>query len=93
MNQLLSFPKDHFKKTTERPLTLLMIQTLKAACVKQSKGILFGPQDIKGSVIALITRGLIANHTVERHGKKRQAWYVTPQAIRMLADVDIKLLC
>ncbi len=70
-----------------------MIRTLKIALDKQSKGILFGPQDVKGSVIVLINRGLIASHTVERRGKSREAWYVTPQAIKMLADVVIKPLC
>lgn len=93
MNNLLSFPKDHFKKTTQRPLTSLMIQTLKVACDKQSKGIFFGPQDVKGSCITLINRGLIASHTVERRGKTRETWYVTPQAIAMLAEADIKHLC
>lgn len=93
LNNLLSFPKDHFKKTTQRPLTFLMIQTLRTACDKQNKGIAFGPQDVKGSVIALINRGLIASHTVERRGKSKEAWYVTPQAIRMLADADVQLLC
>ncbi len=87
MNQLLFFPKDHFNNETQRPLSELMIRTLKVALDKQSKGILFGPQDVKGSVIALINRGLIASRTVERRGKSREAWYVTPQAIRMLADV------
>ena len=93
LNHLLSFPKDHFKKTTQRPLTSLMIQTLRHACDKQSKGISFGPQDIKGSCITLINRGLIASHTVERRGKTREAWYVTQQAIAMLADAEIKLSC
>lgn len=92
MNNLLSFPKDHFKKTTQRPLTLLMIQTLRVACDKQSKGVFFGPQDVKGS-ITLINRGLIASHTVVRRGKSREAWYVTPLAIAMLAEADIKILC
>lgn len=93
LNQLLSFPKNHFTSEAQRPLTKLMIQTLKIACDKQSKGILFGPQDVKGSVIALINRGLIASHTVERRGKSKETWYVTPQAIRMLADADIKVVC
>lgn len=93
MNHLLSFPKDHFKKTSQRPLTSLMIQTLRYACDKQSKGIFFGPQDVKGSCITLINRGLIASHTVERRGKIREVWYVTPLAIAMLADAEIKLLC
>ncbi len=70
-----------------------MIQTLKDACDKQSKGVFFGPQDLKGSCITLISRGLIASHTVERRGKSRDAWYVTPLAIAMLADAEIKLLC
>ena len=69
-----------------------MIKTLKDACDKQSRGIFFGPQDVKGSCVTLINRGLIASHTVERRGKSRNAWYVTSLAIAMLADADIKLL-
>ena len=92
LNTLLFFPKDHFKKTTQRPLSPLMIQTLQIACDKQNKGILFGPQDVKGSVITLINRGLIASHTIERKGKSLRAWYVTQQAINMLADVGVKIL-
>lgn len=70
-----------------------MIQTLRYACDKQSKGIFFGPQDVKGSCITLINRGLIASHTVQRRGKIRETWYVTPLAIAMLADADVKPLC
>jgi len=70
-----------------------MIQILRAACEKQSKGILFDPQDIKGSVISLTIQGLIASHTIKQRGKTRETWYVTPQAIKMLADPDVQLLC
>ena len=93
LNHLLSFPKDHFKKTSQRPLTPLMIQTLRNACEKQNRGVFFGPQDVKGSCITLINRGLIASHTVEKKGKSREVWYVTSLAISMLAEADIKILC
>jgi len=69
-----------------------MILTLKSACDKQSKGILFGPQDIKGSVTSLINRGLIARHIVVLKGKRQAGWYVTQQAVTMLAEVGIKTL-
>ncbi|HUS01238.1 MAG TPA: hypothetical protein VMY77_05905, partial [Chitinophagaceae bacterium] len=68
MDQLLSFPKNHFKKSRQRPLTPLMIKTLLTACDKQSKGISFGPQDIKGSAMTLINRGLLASHVVTKKG-------------------------
>ncbi|MDB5223134.1 MAG: hypothetical protein JWN83_1801 [Chitinophagaceae bacterium] len=70
-----------------------MIRTLMVACDKQHKGILFGPQDVKGSVITLINRGLIANHTFNQKGKTHTTWYVTQQAINMLANVGVKVLC
>jgi len=90
---LLSFPKDHFKKSQQRPLTPLMIRTLLVACDKQNKEISFGPQDIKGSVMTLISRGLIASHSVTRQGKTHETWYVTPQAISMLTAIGLKVLC
>jgi len=70
-----------------------MILTLKLACEKQSKGILFGPKDIKGSIITLINRGLVAGKTLEHKGKKYNSWYVTPLAMDMLEDIRIKALC
>ena len=93
MKILLSFPKGHFKKSQQRPLTPLMIRTLLVACEKQNKKILFGPQDIKGSAMTLINRGLIATHSVTCQGKTHETWYVTPQAISMLAAIGLKVLC
>ncbi len=93
MKRLLSFPKEHFVNNSQRPLTHLMIQTLKLACEKQHQGILFGPQDVKGSVIALINRGLIAGHIIEHKGKRYNSWYVTPLAMDMLENIGIKIIC
>lgn len=70
-----------------------MIETLLTACDKQHKGILFGPQDIKGSMIALINRGLIANHLLLKKGKNISAWYVTEEAIELLKVAGINILC
>ena len=69
-----------------------MIQSLQVACDKQHKGIAFGPRDVKGSLV-LINRGLIDRHIVTRQGIKRTTWFVTPRAIRMLADAGLKNLC
>jgi hypothetical protein len=89
--KILSFPKGYFKRNRQRPLTPLMIRTLKIACDKQCKGVLFGPQDIKGSVTTLINRGLIACHsTVDKNGYQF-TWYVTQQAINMLEEVGVKI--
>lgn len=93
MTHIIFFPKGHFKKEKQRPLTALMIETLLIACRKQHKGIPFGPQDIKGSIIALINRGLVTNHTINIKGKLKETWYVTSQAINMLSAVGIKVLC
>lgn len=93
MDHLLSFPEDHFKKNNQRPLTPLMIRTLLKACDKQSNNISFGPKDIKGSVMTLINRGLIASHSVIQQGRTQETWYVTPQAKNMLAAIGLKVLC
>jgi hypothetical protein len=68
-----------------------MIQTLQRACNKQYMGVSFGPRDIKGSVISLINRGLIASHVVHQKGDYLLTWYVTPQAISMLEEVGVKV--
>lgn len=91
MAKILSFPKGHFIKNRQRPLTPLMIDTLKIACYKQYRGVSFGPRDIKGSVITLINRGLIATHTVNQRGDYQLTWYVTQQAINMLEEVGVKI--
>jgi hypothetical protein len=93
LEYFLSFPKNYFQKNTERPLTPAMIRTLKLACDKQKNGILFGPQDIKGSSITLIRRGLIASHNIKHDGNIKQTWFVTKHAINMLTDIGIKILC
>jgi hypothetical protein len=89
LTKILSFPKGHFIRNRQRPLTPLMIHTLKIACDKQYKGVLFGPRDIKGSVITLINRGLIACHTTVDKDGHQLTWYVTQQAINMLEEVGI----
>jgi len=89
--KIVSFPKGHFIRNRQRPLTPLMIQTLKLACHKQYMGVTFGPADIKGSVITLINRGLIASYTVHQKGDYQLTWYVTQQAINMLEDVGVKI--
>ena len=93
MEHLLSFPKNYFNKTTQRPLTPAMIRTLKIACHKQKDGILFGPQDIKGSAVTLIRRGLIASHNIMYNGKQQHTWFVTERAVNMLSDIGIRILC
>ncbi|HUS02596.1 MAG TPA: hypothetical protein VMY77_12750 [Chitinophagaceae bacterium] len=93
MEHLLSFPKNYFQKNIQRPLSPAMIKTLMLACNKQKDGIFFGPQDIKGSAVTLIRRGLIASHTIERNGKTGLTWFVTERAINMLSDIGIKILC
>lgn len=93
MTHLLFFPKGHFKQDRQRPLTPLMIKTLVLACDKQHRGIPFGPQDIKGSIMTLINRGLVTNHQVIKKGKIHETWLVTQLAIDMLSAAGIKVLC
>ena len=93
MTNLLFFPKGHFNKEKQRPLTPSMIKTLILACDKQHKGISFGPQDIKGSMMTLISRGLVTNQQVNKNGEIHETWLVTPQAINLLLAAGIKVLC
>lgn len=70
-----------------------MINTLLDACEKQHKGIPFGPNDIKGSIAALITRGLIINKEVSMNQNHETLWQVTNEAIEMLRTMGIKISC
>ncbi len=87
MAHIFLFPDEYIIKDKQRPLTKLMIKTLKTAYNKQKSNVLFGPKDIKGSVIPLIKRGLIRSHTIEQKGKNQMTWYVTGQAIEMLSQL------
>ncbi len=91
MALILSFPDQYFIKDTQRPLTKLMIKTLQLACNMQKSNVLFGPKDIKGSVIPLIKRGLISSHLIQQNGKSQLTWFVTQQAIDMIKDIDPKI--
>ena len=90
MAQIFLFPDRYIFEDKQRPLTKLMIKTLKVAYDKQNSNILFGPKDIKGSVTPLIKRGLIRNRTIKQGGKNKMTWYLTPEAIDIIKMIDVK---
>ncbi|MGH2565233.1 MAG: hypothetical protein ACRDE5_12010 [Ginsengibacter sp.] len=90
MAHIFLFPDEYIVKDKQRPLTKLMIKTLRFAYDKQKINVLFGPKDIKGSVISLIKRGLIRSHTIKQKGKNQLTWYLTREAIEMLKSIEQK---
>ena len=74
-------------------LTPLMVDTLLQACDKQCRHIPFGPGDIKGSVIALINRGLIVQKKSTGLGPGESTWQVTKEAVQMLETIGILVKC
>ncbi len=74
----------------EKPLTLLMIKTLRAACEKQVKNEPFGQADLDGSFITLVKRSLIDAKTTLHEGHKEVIWYVTKKGINVLYKIDHK---
>ncbi len=93
ITKVISFPPRYFGKKKQLPLTSLMIVALKEACDKQHKGVRFGPNDIKGSVSALIERGLIVSKNKIINQASVAVWQVTPEAIALLKMNDIKVVC
>ena len=73
-----------------RPLTTLMLKTLRLACEKQNLGHLFGPADIEGSFAALISRGLLKFGNMINNEKCGAGWYVTEEAILLLKVHGLK---
>lgn len=67
-----------------QPLSPKMIEALTEAIDKQKHNIPFGPNNIKGSLITLIARGLIVREkkTINEHTVFQ--WHVTDEAIALL---------
>ncbi len=92
-SKIIPFTDKYFEITKQPPLSLLMVETLRAACAKQTQGIAFGPGDIKGSCIALVKRGLIINKEVIINKHTESRWQVTNEAIQMLEKLGIEIPC
>jgi hypothetical protein len=84
-------PNNNSKKETKRPLSVQMINSLVAACIKQNKNIAFGPADIQGSFLSLVNRGLIKNESTTINGHLKQRWEVTQEAISLLKELGIEI--
>lgn len=83
-SKLVSFPAGHFATKKRSPLTPLMVVALIEAYAKQRKNIPFGPKDVNGSFMPLITRGLIIKRDTAIHEETKSSWQVTPEAIDLL---------
>jgi hypothetical protein len=71
------------------PLSPKMIEALTEAIEKQKNNIPFGPDNIKGSLIRLIARGLIVREkkTINEHNAFQ--WHVTDEAIALMNSLGV----
>src|SRR6478672_3985880 len=90
---IIPFPAEHFQRKKQRPLSKLMITKLLAACAKERAGIFYGPQDIKGSLTSLISRGLIIRIEITNKGQTESIWHVANEAIEMMKTQGINVVC
>ena len=90
---IIPFPAEHFQRKKQRPLSKLMITKLLAACEKERQGLFFGPQDIKGSLTSLISRGLIIRIEISANGQTESIWHVSNEAVEMLKALGIEVAC
>ena len=92
--KIISIDKKYDDIDKQPVLSSLMVATLLVACEKQSKGISFGPRDIKGSFTALVRRGLIqVRNTKNTNGKEAANWQVSVEAIGILKAMGITVNC
>ena len=63
------------------------------ACEKQNHKIPFGPNNVKGSITSLITRGLIEQKKVNWNGRNELLWQVTDESFAILKRMGIDVPC
>ncbi|MDQ6763735.1 MAG: hypothetical protein M3015_14055 [Bacteroidota bacterium] len=80
------------KFTKQKPLTSLMIKTLKAAMEMQLNDQPFGQRELDGSFMSLVERSLIDVKTILLKGRKEVSWYVTRKGINALHRLEQKPL-
>lgn len=80
------------KFTKQRPLTFLMIKTLRMAMKMQLNNEPFGQRELDGSFMILVERSLIDAKTILLKGRKEVSWYVTRKGINALHRIDQKPL-
>lgn len=93
MGKIIYFTGSHFQKRKKTSLSPQMITTLLAACKKQEQGIPFGPNNIKGSFMALINRGLLIKKDVMPNYITEPSWEVTSKALGILKLMGIEDGC
>ena len=81
------------KYTKTRPLTPLMIETLRAACKMQSSNEPIGYNELDGSFIALLNRSFIDSKTIIVKGTKEVSWYVTTAGIKSMRKLGFTEEC
>ncbi len=82
-----------FLKPT-RPLSSLMIKTLREACEKQSQNIPFGQDDLDGSFMALLRRKFIdTDINLNNKSIEETKWYVTQAGKDALKNLGIDDPC
>ena len=77
----------------EKPLTSLMVKTLRAACEKQVKNEPFGQADLDGSFMSLVQRSLIKAKTISQGSANEVSWFVTEKGINALEVLDGETPC
>lgn len=90
-SKVVKLPAGYFYQEKQRPLSKSMIKTLKQALEKQRKGIAFGPDDINGSLMPLVKRGLIQQRVQDGKNNPSPTWFVTDECIQILKDLGIKI--
>jgi len=81
------------KYIKEKPLTPLMVTTLRAACKKQSNHEPFGQKDLNGSFTALLKRDFIDAKRTGTNGKTIISWFVTSTGIKSLRSLGYTEAC
>jgi hypothetical protein len=81
------------KYIKEKPLTHLMVTTLRAACKKQSNHEPFGQKDLNGSFTALLKREFIGAKRIITNGKTTISWFVTATGIKRLHNLGYTEAC
>ena len=89
--KIIALPASNItRKIKGKRISVKMINALAKAYVRQLAGIAFGQEDVKGSFIYLIKRGLIAAKQ-NKLTASTTVWEVTKEGISMLENSGVKV--
>lgn len=74
-------------KLSKRPLTPLMVTTLRRAVTMQNNKVEIAQGNLDGSFMALLKRELIDCKTVQTNGDGEVSWFVTQDGIDALNNI------